>query len=197
MESRPLATDLGLAQIVEEYRVTANIGTLIDRVRAIAAHVDPDQLATAVRPYQDMPEVVIPAYEQIVASRPTDAQAMVILANAYWLTGRGAEVVCALAVRAKELDSRNRGAWHLWALAEPNLRARVDRWLQVVKQFPQDQLARAALADNAASLASAEDDPAARDLAITSYEILLAQAARPEQRAGLEANLKALRKAAN
>jgi len=184
--------DLGLARIVEDYRSTANIGTLFDRVRVLAENADPEQLAQATKPYQDMPEVVIPAYEHIVAVRPQDAQAMVVLANAYWLTGRGAEVVGALARRAKEADSRNRGAWHLWALAEPDLRLRVDRWLAVTRQFPQDQLARAALADNAASLAGAEDDPAALDLAIASYESLLTEASNPEQRAALQRTLDAL-----
>ena len=192
MESSTLSLDLGLARIVEDYRSTANIGTLFDRVRVLAENADPEQLAQATKPYQDMPEVVIPAYEHIVAVRPQDAQAMVLLANAYWLTGRGAEVVGALARRAKEADSRNRGAWHLWALAEPDLRLRVDRWLAVTRQFPQDQLARAALADNAASLAGAEDDPAALDLAIASYESLLTEASNPEQRAALQRTLDAL-----
>jgi hypothetical protein len=193
MESSPPSLDLGLAQIVEEYRVTANIGTLFDRVRALAALSDPEQLAEATRPYHDMPEVVIPAYEHIVAARPQNAQAMVVLANAYWLTGRGAEVVGALAARAKTVDVRNRGAWHLWALSEADLRARVDRWLEVSRQFPHDQLARAALADNAASLASTDDDPAALDLAITTYESLLAEATHAKQRAALESTLAALR----
>jgi hypothetical protein len=194
MESSAPSLDLGLARIVEEYRDTANIGTLFDRVRALAAHADPEELAEATRPYQDMPEVVIPAYEQIVASRPKNAQAMVVLANAYWLTGRGPEVVDALARRAKEADSRNRGAWHLWALAEPNLRVRVDRWLEVARQFPQDQLARAALADNAASLAGTEDDPAALDLAIATYESLLNDATTPEQQTALRGTLDILRR---
>ena len=110
MESVHPAPELGLAQIVEEYRVTANIGTLVDRVRALAARSDPEQLGHSARSYADMPEVIIPAYEAIVAKRPNDAQAMVILANAYWLTGRGAEVVGALAARAKQADERNRGA---------------------------------------------------------------------------------------
>jgi hypothetical protein len=194
MESSPPSLGLGLAQIVEEYRVTANIGTLFDRVRALATLADPDQLAEATRPYHDMPEVVIPAFEQIVAARPKNAQAMVVLANAYWLTGRGADVVGALALRAKEADPRNRGAWHLWALSEAELRARVDRWLEVSRQFPHDQLARAALADNAASLAGSDDDPAALDLAIATYESLLAEAKHPEQRAALESTVAALRK---
>jgi hypothetical protein len=194
MESSSLSADFGLAQIVEEYRGTANIGTLIDRVRALAARTDPEQLARSARAYADMPEVIIPAYEHIVAERPRDAQAMVVLANAYWITGRGAEVVGALAQRAKEADERNRGAWHLWALSEPDLRNRMERWRQVTAQFAHDQLARAALADNAVSLAGSEDDPAALDLAIVTYESLLAEATRPDQRAALEATLQALRK---
>jgi len=119
---------------------------------------------------------------------------MVVLANAYWLTGRGPEVVAPLAARAKDADSGNRGAWHLWALSEPDLRARLERWREVSQRFPQDQLARAALADNAASLASAQDDPAALDLAIRTYEGLLGEATRPGQRAALEATLRALKK---
>jgi hypothetical protein len=194
MESSSLSADFGLAQIVEEYRDTANIGTLIDRVRALAARTDPEQLARSARAYADMPEVIIPAYEHIVAERPRDAQAMVVLANAYWITGRGAEVVGALAQRAKEADERNRGAWHLWALSESDLRNRMERWRQVTAQFAHDQLARAALADNAVSLAGSEDDPAALDLAIVTYESLLAEATRPDQRAALEATLQALRK---
>jgi hypothetical protein len=194
MESSPPTADLGLAQIVEEYRVTGNIGSLLDRVRAVAASADPDQLARAVHPFNEMPEVVIPAYEHIVAQRPHDAQAMVVLANAYWLTGRGPDVVGQLAARAKSADPRNRGAWHLWALSESDLRKRVERWTDVARAFPNDQLARAALADNAVSLSSAEDDPAALDLAIKTYESLLAEASHPAQRIALEATLTALRK---
>ena len=194
MESSSPASDLGLAEIVEEYRHTANIGTLFDRVRELAARTSPEQLKRAAQPYHDMPEVVIPAYERIVAQRPNDAQAMVVLANAYWLTGRGPEVVGQLATRAKDADCENRGAWHLWALSEPDQRRRVERWRQVSLRFPHDQLACAALADNAASLAAAEDDPAALDLAIRTYEELLGKATHPEQRAALEATLNALRR---
>ena len=193
MDSSPTAADFGLAQIVEEYRVTGNIGTLFDRVRALSNQVDLDQLAQAAQLYHDMPEVVIPAYEWIVAAQPQNAQAMVVLANAYWLTGRGADVVGALAGRAKEADGNNRGAWHLWALAEPSLRERVERWHRVTQQFPEDQLARAALGDNATSLAGAEDDPAALDLAITTYESLLTKASSPEQLSALTTTLRALR----
>ena len=182
-----------LATIVEEYRTTANIGTLIDRVRALATTVSPEKLASATAPFRDMPEVVIPAYEHIVNERPHDAQAMVILANAYWLTGRGPDVVGRLAERAIAADDTNRGAWHLWALAESEVRDRVFRWQEVSRRFPHDQLARAALADNAASLAGAEHDPDALQLAIATYEGLLAEAARPEQRSALEATIRTLR----
>src|SRR5690349_14842034 len=95
----------------------------------------------------------LPSLEQLerdVAAAPDDAQALVRLANAYWLEGRGAEVVSELASRAISLDPANRGAWHLWALGEPDPRARVSRWRQVTERFPADQLARANLADNAA-----------------------------------------------
>jgi hypothetical protein len=193
MDSSPPTPDVDLATIVEEYRITANIGTLIDRVRAFAADVTPEQLAGAAAPFRTMPEVVIPAYEHIVSERPHDAQAIVVLANAYWLTGRGADVVGKLASRAIEADATNRGAWHLWALAEPEVRKRMERWRDVSRRFPQDQLARAALADNAASLAGAEHDPEALDVAITTYEGLLAEATHPEHRAALEATLGVLR----
>lgn len=188
------ALDHDLAKVVEEYRLTGDIGTLIDYVRALASRTDPEDLARAFRPYVSMPEVVIPGYEHIVTERPWDAQAMVVLANAYWLTGRGTEVVGALARRAKEADETNRGAWHLWALSESDLRRRVERWHQVTRRFPQDQLARAALADNAVSLGTSEDDPAALDLAIVTYESLLAEATNPQQRLALEVTLKALRR---
>lgn len=193
MDSSTPAREADLATIVEEYRITANIGTLIDRVRALASALTPEQLTRATSPYHEMPEVVIPAFEHIVAERPKDAQAMVVLANAYWLTGRGPDVVGRLASRAIEADHTNRGAWHLWALAESEVRDRVLRWQEVARRFPHDQLARAALADNAASLAGAEHDDDALQLAIMTYEGLLAEAARPEQRAALEGTLRVLR----
>jgi hypothetical protein len=118
---------------------------------------------------------------------------MVVLANAYWLTGRGADVVGALAGRAIAADESNRGAWHLWALADANPRARVERWQQVAERFPADQLARAALADNAASLAGAEHDPRALDLAVQTYEGLWAEASRDEERRALEETITKLK----
>jgi len=52
-------------------------------------------------------------------------------------------------------------------------------------RFPQDQLAKANLADNAAALAGAEHDYEAVDLAIHTYEQLLADSDRADQRAAL------------
>ena len=131
--------------------------------------------------------------ERIAAERPDDASALVRLANAYWLEGRGPDVVGEIAIRAKTLDPSNRGAWHLWALAEANPRQRVTRWQQVTEHFPEDDLARAALADNAASLAGAEHDYDALSLAIATYEQLLKTASQPDQRHALEHAVKTLK----
>lgn len=182
-----------LSAALAQYETDDNLGTLFDTLRALAKASDADSLAVASEPFRERPEVVIPVYEHIVAQRPNDARALVALANAYWLTGRGPDVVGELAARAKTADPNNRAAWHLWALAESNVRGRVERWRQVSGRFPQDQLARAALADNATSLAGAEHDPLALDLAITTYEGLLGGAKTSTQRRALESTLEALR----
>jgi hypothetical protein len=193
MISSPPDPAASLAAAVQEYRQQGDIGALLDRVKALARTTDPEQLLSAAAPFRDLPEVVIPVYERVVDVRPDDAQAMVVLANAYWLTGRGADVVAGLASRAIAADGTNRGAWHLWALAESNPRARTERWQQVAERFPADQLARAALADNAASLAGAEHDPLALDLAVRTYEGLWAEASRDEERRALEETLEKLK----
>jgi hypothetical protein len=193
MDLAPPNAAVELTAAIQEYRNTEDVGTLFDRVRRLAEVVEPDALAAAMTPFRDIPEIVIPVYERLVASRPNDAQTMVVLANAYWLTGRGPDVVGDLASRAIAADPANRGAWHLWCLSEPNVRERVARWQQVAQRFPTDQLARAALADNAASLAGAEHDPLALDLAIVTYDSLLAEANHPKQRAALESTLRTLR----
>ena len=162
-------------------------------MKELSRSADPQQLIDAATPFADLPEVIIPAYERVVGARPDDAQAMVVLANAYWLTGRGSDIVGALASRAISADSGNRGAWHLWALAEPDPRARTERWQKVTEQFPADQLARAALADNATSLAGAEHDPLALDLAVRTYESLWAEASREEERRALEETIAKLK----
>ena len=135
----------------------------------------------------------LPALERAVAERPEDARAIVALANHYWLIGAGPEVVGDLASRAIAADPDNRAAWHLWALAESNPRERVARWQQVAQRFPHDDLAKANLADNAASLAGAEHDYDAVDLAIVTYEALLATAQQADQRAALQKAITTLR----
>jgi tetratricopeptide (TPR) repeat protein len=178
---------------VDAYRVDANIARLLERIERAARVADPDALADAVEPFRAMPEVAGPAYEHIVAAKPDDARALVILANAYWLSGRGPEQVAALASRAIAADPTHRGAWHLWALTESDLRSRVIRWRQVAERFPGDPLARANLADNAASLASTNHDREALDLAIETYSSLLALAERDEERRALERAIETLR----
>src|SRR3954464_12315505 len=135
----------------------------------------------------------LPALERAVQERPDDAKALVALANHYWLIGAGPEVVGDLASRAIASDPDNRAGWHLWALAESDPRERVARWQQVSKRFPLDDLARANLADNAAALAGAEHDYDAVDLAIATYEELLATADRADQRAALDKAIKTLK----
>jgi hypothetical protein len=182
-----------IAAAVEAYRLDANIAHLLDRIEHASRGTDPEVLASAVEPFRDMPEVAGPAYERIVAARPADARAIVILANAYWLAGRGPDQVGTLASRAIAADPDHRGAWHLWALTEPELRSRVARWRQVADRFPDDQLARANLADNAASLASTEHDREALGLAIETYVGLLALAEREEERRALQRAIETLR----
>jgi hypothetical protein len=131
--------------------------------------------------------------ERAVADRPDDARALVALANAYWLSGHGPEAVGELASRAIAADPENRAGWHLWALSESDPRQRVARWQQVSTRFPTDDLARANVADNAASLAGAEHDYAALGLAIATYEELLATAQHPQQREALEAAIRKLK----
>jgi len=188
-------TDVGavLAAAVHEYRQHGDVGALLDRVKEVARDAAPESLASAAAPYMDLPEVIIPVYERIVEARPSDAQPMVVLANAYWLTGRGTDVVGELAERAKRVDAGNRGAWHLWALAESDPRERMERWRMVTEHFPADQLARAALADNAASVAGAEHDPLALDLAVRTYEGLWAEASRDDERRALEESITKLK----
>lgn len=152
-----------------------------------------DALVAAARPHEQVPEIAGPLYERVVALRPGDARALVVLGNAYWLHGRGPEVVGDLAARALAADPSNRGAWHLWALTEADPRQRMLRWQQVTVRFPADDLARALFADAAASVAGAEHDDEALVLAVHAYEELLGRAERPEQRAALEGALETLR----
>lgn len=182
-----------LTAAVSRYDKDDNLGAFMDAVRSLAKTADADELVAAAEPFADRHEVMIPVYEHVTSQRPNDAKALVALANVYWLTGRGPDVVGELAERAKKSDPGNRAAWHLWALAEGDIRKRVERWTTVSKQFPEDQLARAALADNAAGLAGAEHDPLALDLAVKTYEGLWAEASTPTQRRALEQTLETLK----
>lgn len=182
-----------LQTALSEYESHNNLGALLDTVRAIAKSADLDALIAAAEPLKDRPEIAMPVYEHVISMRPDDARALVILANAYWLTGRGHDIVGDLAERARNADPENRGAWHLWALSESDNRERMERWRQVTLRFPDDKLARAALADNATSLAGAERDPLALDLAIKTYEGLWTEAPNAAQREALENTLETLR----
>jgi hypothetical protein len=135
----------------------------------------------------------IATLEKSVEESPNDARAIVALANAYWLSGRGPEAVGSLASRAIAADPDNRAGWHLWALSESDPRQRLGRWQQVSNRFPTDDLARANVADNAAAVAGAEHDYDALDLAIATYEELLSTATQREQREALDSALRSLR----
>jgi hypothetical protein len=182
-----------VAGALADYRDHANVAMLHQRLGAVMDRATPEQLAAAIEPFRDVPEAAGYVYEKIVAERPTDARALVVLANCYWLVGRGPDVVGELATRAIAADPANRGAWHLWALTESSPRQRTERWRQVTARFPEDDLAKANLADNAASLAGAEHDYEALDLALDTYEQLLARAAHPRQRAALETAIRTLK----
>jgi len=191
----PGASDLGaqLDRVVNEYNATANLSALREHLSALIAGATPDALIAAAEPHRDEPEIIAPIYEAVVAEQPDNARALVVLANAYWLQGRGPQVVGELATKAIEADPSNRGAWHLWALSESNPRARVRRWQQVSERFPSDDLALAAVADNASSVAGAERDYAMLDFAIEVYDRLLERTSEQVQREAISTALAALR----
>jgi hypothetical protein len=192
MNSPAIDTGAELERIVTEYRARGDVSRLLERLDALGRSAATADLVAAVEPWLEMHEVAGPLYERIVEREPGNARALVLLANAYWLTGRGPDVVGDLASRAIAADPTHRGAWHLWALTEPSPRQRVQRWQQVTSRFPEDQLAQANLADNAAALAGAENDPVALKLAIATYEALLSRATRAPERAALENALRTL-----
>lgn len=182
-----------VANAVTVYQSTADTGALFAALEQICAAAMPDALIEAAEPYRSIPEVAGPLYEKVVAAQPTNARALVILASSYWLSGRGPVVVGELAERAIAADPTNRGGWHMWALTESDPRDRTTRWQQIVARFPDDELAMANLADNAAALAGAEKDYDALDLAVYTYEQLLARATEPDQREALDTALRSLR----
>ncbi|MFN8572014.1 MAG: hypothetical protein U0132_08160 [Gemmatimonadaceae bacterium] len=182
-----------LAAVVQKYRHAGDPVELAHRLSHLAGAATPDAVVAAAEPYRDDPDVMAPLYERVVAEQPTNARALVILANAFWLQGRGPEVVGQLASRAIESDPANRAAWHLWALSESDPRERVLRWQQVSERFPDDLLAVANVADNASAVAGAESDYDMLDLAVQSYERLLERSEAKEQREAVETALRALK----
>ncbi len=184
-----------VAAAVKSYRHDGDIAKLLAILDAVCeATPSTAALIAAVEPYRELHEVAGPVYERVVEREPDNAAVLVALANAYWLTGRGPDVVGGLASRALAADPSNRAAWHLWALTESSPRGRMTRWHQVTTRFPDDKLAHAALADNATSVASAENDAVALKLAIGTYEMLLATAEAAPERAALAGALSTLRK---
>lgn len=183
-----------VAAAVKAYRHDGDIAKLLAVLDAIvAATVSTSELIAAVEPYRELHEVAGPVYERVVEREPDNAAALVALANAYWLTGRGPDVVGEIAGRAMAADPSNRAAWHLWALTESSPRGRMSRWQQVTTRFPDDKLAFAAMADNAASVASAENDPVALKLAIGTYELLMATAESEREKEALASALTTLK----
>jgi hypothetical protein len=190
----PADLNAQLTRLANEYHATANVSRLREQLADLVKSATPDALISAAEPHRDEPEVIVPVYEAIVSAQPDNARALVILANAYWLQGRGPQVVGELATKAIAADPANRGAWHLWALSESDPRSRVRRWQQVSERFPSDNLAIAAVADNAASVAGAEHDYDMLDFAIETYEQLLERTTDPGQRNAVTTALGALRK---
>lgn len=186
---------VAVAAAVKEYRSDADIAKLLARLDAVcAATPAAADLLAAVEPFKELHEVAGPVYERVIEREPENAKILVALANAYWLTGRGPDVVGELVSRALAVDPTDRAAWHLWALTEPSPRGRMTRWHQVTTRFPDDKLAHAALADNATSVASAENDSVALKLALGTYEMLLATASGAQEKAALSGALSTLRK---
>lgn len=182
-----------LTSIVASYQEDGSTPRLLDALATLARNAPTDELFAAADAFAAMPEVLGPLMEVVVEREPEHARALVRLANAYWLTGRGPDVVGELASRAITADPSHRGAWHLWALTEADPRARMTRWMQVTERFPDDDLARANLADNAASVGAAEDDPVALRLALDTFAELRKRAPHPAQRVALDQAIDALR----
>jgi hypothetical protein len=193
MTQVPISLAHQLATLVREYRERGQFAQLQDALRELARTALPDAVVLAAEEYRDDPAIMAPLYEVVVEAQPHNARALVILANAYWLLGAGPEAVEGLASRAIDADAGNRGAWHLWALAESEPRRRTMRWQQVHERFPADDLALACVADNAASVAGAEQDYEMLDLSIAAYQALLERTPDPAQREAVETALRALR----
>ena len=93
-----------LDTVVNEYHQRGDVARLLASLDRIAGASSTEELVSAVEPYREMHEVAGPIYEVIVRREPDNARAIVTLANAYWLTGRGPDVVADLASRAIAAD---------------------------------------------------------------------------------------------
>jgi hypothetical protein len=182
-----------LNAIVDAYRAHHDVAQLLEALGTFAERAPTDELFEAADRHAAIPEVIGPLMETVVDREPNHARALVRLASAYWMGGRGPDVVGELASRAIGADPTHRGAWHLWALTETDPRARMNRWLQVSERFPDDDLARANLADSAASVGTTEDDAVALKLAIDTFTALRRTASHPAQREALDRAIEALR----
>ena len=95
-----------VAAAVKAYRSDADIAKLLARLDAVCtATDDTGALLAAIEPFRELHEVAGPVYERVIEREPDNARVLVALANAYWLTGRGPDVVGALASRAAKLVS--------------------------------------------------------------------------------------------
>lgn len=182
-----------LAGLIESYHASGFRAEVKADLQRLARESMPDAVVVAAEPHLGEPMVTVALYEVIVESQPTNARALVVLANALWLLGAGPDAVQELAQRAIAADGGNRGAWHLWALSESAPRERTLRWRQVAERFPEDDLALANVADNATAVAGAEQDYEMLDMALAAYETLLARAPNETQRAAVEGAVRALR----
>ena len=162
-------------------------------IRELARDASAEDLYEAAAHFRDRPDIATPLLEDVVRAQPNNSRALVRLANCYWLLGAGPQPVAELASRAIAADPQDRAAWHLWALADEQPRGRVDRWQQVATRFPEDDLALANVADNAASVAGAEHDYEMVDVAISAYEQLRMRAKRDEEKAAVDRALETLR----
>ena len=172
---------------VDAYQRSGDVGVLFDQLKALAKRTAPDVAQDGRR----SPSATCPKSSSRSTSGSSPTRRTTRRRWSCWPTPTGSPAAVptpssSSPSRAKEIDPNNRGAWHLWALTQADLRKRVERWLEVTKRFPGDQLARAALADNATSLANDEQDPVALKLAIATYEGLLAESKQTAQRLAIE-----------
>ena len=95
-----------LRAAAEEYRDGGDMSVLQRRLAGLVASYGADSLAAAAEPYRTVPEIAGPIFERVVEEQPGNARALVALANAYWLGGRGPEKVAEFASSAAAASAR-------------------------------------------------------------------------------------------